>query len=98
MYITTLPVAEARAHLSQLIDEAASAYKRFGITRNGKRAALLLGADDYDSLCETIVVLSDLELLRDHVEGLAAISEEVSNPSDYLEVTPVFTQSLGFFG
>ncbi|TAN23411.1 MAG: type II toxin-antitoxin system Phd/YefM family antitoxin [Actinomycetota bacterium] len=75
MYMTTLPVADARAHFSKLIDEAASTHERFEITRNGIRAAVLLGVDDYDSLRETIAVLSDSELLVDHIKGLAAIAE-----------------------
>ena len=75
MYMTTLPVADARAHFSKLIDEAASTHERFEITRNGIRAAVLLGVDDYDSLRETIAVLSDSELLVEHVKGLAAIAE-----------------------
>ena len=74
MYMTTLPVADARAHFSKLIDEAASTHERFEITRNGIRAAVLLGVDDYDSLRETIAVLSDSELLADHIKGLAAIA------------------------
>lgn len=73
--MTTLPVADARAHFSKLIEEAASTHERFEITRNGIRAAVLLGADDYDSLRETIAVLSDQKLLVDHMEGLAAIAE-----------------------
>ena len=73
--MTTLPVADARAHFSKLIDEAASTHERFEITRNGIRAAVLLGVDDYDSLRETIAVLSDSELLVEHVKGLAAIAE-----------------------
>lgn len=73
--MTTLPVADARAHFSKLIDEAASTHERFEITRNGIRAAVLLGVDDYDSLRETIAVLSDSELLVDHIKGLAAIAE-----------------------
>jgi antitoxin YefM len=47
--VTTLPVAEARAQLSKLIDEAASTHERFEITRNGQRAAVLLGAEDFDA-------------------------------------------------
>ncbi len=70
---TTLPVATARAQLSKLVDEAARTHERFEITRNGERAAVLLGADDYDALRETIAVLSDSELLHDHLEGVDAL-------------------------
>lgn len=71
--MSTLPVAAARAQLSKLVDEAASTHERFEITRNGQRAAVLLGADDYDALQETIAVLGDSELLRDHLEGMGAL-------------------------
>ena len=72
--MTTLPVADARAHLSKLIDEAATTHARFEITRNGHRTAVLLSADDYDIMQDTIAVLSDAELLAAHHEGRAAIA------------------------
>jgi prevent-host-death family protein len=74
MYMSTLPVADARAQLSRLIDEATTTHERFEITRNGRRAAVLLSADDYDTLQDTITVLSDPELLAAHHEGRAAIA------------------------
>jgi antitoxin YefM len=74
LYMATLPVAEARAQLSKLVEEASSTHERFEITRNGQRAAVLLGADDYDALQETIAVLGDSQLLRDHLDGVAALS------------------------
>lgn len=78
--MTTLPVAEARAQLSKLIDEATTTHQRFEITRNGYRAAVLLAADDYDTLQETITVLSDPALLAAHRQGQAAIED-----GDYLD-------------
>ncbi len=80
LYMTTLPLADARAHLSKLIDEATSTHQRFDITRNGHRAAVLLSADDYDTLQETLSVLADVELLSAHHEGRAAIES-----GDYLD-------------
>jgi antitoxin YefM len=71
--MATLPLADARAQLSRLIDAAASTHERFEITRNGRRAAVLLSADDYDTLQDTIAVLSDAELLSAHVDGRAAL-------------------------
>jgi prevent-host-death family protein len=71
--MTTLPLADARAQLSKLIEEASSTHERIEITKNGHRAAVLIGADDYDSMIETIAVLSDSELLSDHLEGLKDI-------------------------
>jgi prevent-host-death family protein len=63
--MTTLPLAEVRANLSRLVDEAVRTHDRVEITRNGRRAAVMLSADDYDSLLETLDILSDADLVRD---------------------------------
>jgi prevent-host-death family protein len=82
--MTTLPLAEVRARLSRLVEEARGTHERIEITRNGQRAAVLLGADDYDSLQETIAVLSDRELLSGHLAGLAALEGGDSVDADGL--------------
>jgi prevent-host-death family protein len=73
--MTTLPIADARAQLSKLVDQASSTHERIEITKNGRRAAVLLGADDYDAMRETIAVLSDPTLLLAHQEGVQALTE-----------------------
>ena len=78
--MTRLPIADARAQLLRLIDEATSTHERFEITRNGHRSAVLLSADDYDILQDTIAVLSDPELVSAHAQGRAAI-----HAGDYLD-------------
>ncbi len=40
-------------------------HERTEITRKGRRAAVLLSADDYDSIMETLDILSDEALMRD---------------------------------
>jgi prevent-host-death family protein len=72
--MNTIPVADARANLSKLIDEASTTHERTEITKNGRRAAVLIGVDDYDAMRETIAVLSVTNLLRSHAEGQRAIS------------------------
>lgn len=84
MYMTTLPVADARANLSKLIDEASETHERFEITRNGRRAAVLIGIDDYDAMRETIEVLSDPLLLRAHEAGKKALAEGDALDADQL--------------
>lgn len=59
--MTTLSLAEARANLSKLIESAVTTHQRFEVTRNGNRAAVLLSADDYDALLETVEILSSPE-------------------------------------
>lgn len=72
--MTTLPLAEARAQFSKLVEEASSTHERIEITKNGHRAAVLLGADDYDAMLETIAVLSDSVLLSNHQRGLEELT------------------------
>lgn len=82
--MSTLPLAKVRAELSKLVEEAAATHERFDITRNGRRVAVLLGADDYDSMRETISVLSDADLLRDHLAGIDALDAGESLDADEL--------------
>ncbi|SNS90005.1 type II toxin-antitoxin system Phd/YefM family antitoxin [Rhodococcoides kyotonense] len=62
--MTTLPLAEVRAQLSKLVDEAVRTHQRVEVTRQGRRAAVLLSADDFDSIMETLSILSDQELTQ----------------------------------
>lgn len=70
---TTLPLAEVRASLSRLVDEAIATHERVEVTRNGRRAAVLMSADDYDGLMETLDILSDPALVREIAAGDAEL-------------------------
>jgi antitoxin YefM len=63
--MTTVPIAEARAQLSKLVDDAVRTHERIEVTRNGRRAVVILSADDYDSLMETLDILGDAEAMAD---------------------------------
>ncbi len=63
--MTTVPLAEARAQLSKLVDDAVRTHERIEVTKNGRRAAVIMSADDYDSLMETLDILSDAEAMAD---------------------------------
>jgi prevent-host-death family protein len=71
MYMTTVPLAEARAHLSRLVDEAMRTHERIEITRNGSPAAVIVSAEDFDGLLETLDILADADLVRDIRDALA---------------------------
>ncbi len=75
LYMETRPLAEVRQDLSRFVDEAMTTHARIDITRNGKRAAVLMSADDYDSLIETLDVLGDAALVRDIRSGLRDAAE-----------------------
>lgn len=55
----TLPLSEAKAKLSELVDDVLGRDERVMITRNGRPAAILVSPDDLDSWQETIEIMSD---------------------------------------
>lgn len=73
LYMTTLPLAEVRANLSKLVDEAVRTHLRIEVTRQGRRAAVILSADDYDSIIETLDILSDQDLMKEIRQGQADV-------------------------
>ncbi|KOS57720.1 type II toxin-antitoxin system Phd/YefM family antitoxin [Rhodococcus rhodochrous] len=56
--MTTVPLGEAKDKLSALVDSAEATHDIITITRHGKPAAVLMSADDLESLHETIYWLS----------------------------------------
>jgi prevent-host-death family protein len=69
------PLTEAREKLSELVDDVAVSSNAYTITRHGRPAAVLLGADEYESLIETLNILSD-------DDTLAAIAEARRETAD----------------
>lgn len=59
----TLPLSEARAKLSELIDDVENRHEHIVITRKGRPAAVLVPSHEYDALEETLEVLGDDDLL-----------------------------------
>ena len=66
----TLPLAEAKAKLSRLIDEVAKTDEQIVITRNGRPAAVLVSPDEFESWTETQAIRSDPELMAEIRRGL----------------------------
>lgn len=60
----TVPFSEARARLSELLDELESRHEHVVITRNGRPAAVLVPAEEQEALEETLEILQDEELLK----------------------------------
>jgi len=57
--MTTIPLSEAKARLSEVADEVDRTHDRVHITRNGREYVVLVSAEDLDSLEATIELLSD---------------------------------------
>jgi antitoxin YefM len=53
------PLATVKAHFSQVIDEVAGTHERVTVTKNGTPVAIILAVEDYESLMETLEILSD---------------------------------------
>jgi antitoxin YefM len=69
----TLSLTEAKAKLSSLVDEVSQRDEEVVITRNGRPAAVLVSADEYESWTETLAVRADAGLMRDIKQGLVAL-------------------------
>lgn len=57
--VTTLPLTEARNRFAELVEMASKMFARFTITRKGKPEAVLMGKEEYDSLVETLEMMSN---------------------------------------
>lgn len=71
---TQLPLAEVKAHLSELVGRVHGQHERVTVTVHGRPSAVLLSPDDLESLEETIAILSD----RDAVLQLMASEQDVA--------------------
>jgi antitoxin YefM len=72
--MTTLPLADVKAHLSTVVDEVRSTHERVVITRNGRPEAVIIAVDDLESLEETLDLLSTPGALEGVREAEEAIS------------------------
>ena len=56
-----MPIAEAKARLSEIAEEVARTHERVQITKNGRQFVVLLAAEDLESIEATLELLSDPE-------------------------------------
>ncbi len=61
----TLPLANVKAHLSEIVDQVESSHDRVVLTRNGRAAAVILSPDDLEALEETLDLLSQPNALEE---------------------------------
>ena len=60
----TMPLADVKAHLSELVGRVKREHERVTVTVHGRASAVLLSPDDLEGLEETIAVLADSEAIR----------------------------------
>ncbi|WP_261557990.1 type II toxin-antitoxin system Phd/YefM family antitoxin [Frankia tisae] len=62
--MTTLPLGEVKAHLSELVSRVHDHHERVTVTVHGRASAVLLAVEDLEQLEETLAILSDPATLR----------------------------------
>lgn len=67
--IKTLPITEIRANLTTFVDKAKRLLDEYVITVNGKPTAVLMSVEEYESLKETLEIMSDPGLISAIKEG-----------------------------
>jgi antitoxin YefM len=75
MVMTTIPLADAKARLSAVLDEVRDTHERVVITRNGRPEAVIMAVSDLETLEETLDLLSTpgaVEQIRQAEADIAA--------------------------
>jgi antitoxin YefM len=70
-----IPFTEARARLTELLDDVEARHEHVVITRKGRPAAVVISPDEWDAIEETLEVLQDdetLAALRESEEDVKA--------------------------
>lgn len=80
----TVPLSEAKDKLSSLVDEADRTHEIIQITRHGHPSAVLISADDLESLQETVHWLSQPGLREDLEQAKRDITENTTVSGDEL--------------
>ena len=69
----TLPLSEAKSQLSGLIEQVRALEEQVMITRNGRPAAVLVSAEEFERWKETIEVRGDAALMKEIRSGLRTL-------------------------
>ena len=80
--MSTLSLADVKAHLSELVKRVQSEHDRVTVTVHGKPSAVLISQEELESLQETIAVLSDQPLVQ---QLLASESEIAQGQGETLD-------------
>jgi antitoxin YefM len=60
-----IPITEAKTRIAELADRVAREHDHFTITRNGRADVMLISVAEYESMHETLDILSDDATLAD---------------------------------
>ena len=80
----TMPLAEVKAHLSEVVSRVNGQHERVTVTVLGKPSAVIMSPDDLERLEETIAVLADETLIRDLTSSEVDLAAGRVNDADSL--------------
>ena len=80
----TIPASKMKTYFSELLRRVRECHESFAITQRGKMAGVLIGIEEYESLIETLEILSDGELMESIKTGLK--DEKAGRIHDHEEV------------
>lgn len=84
--MTSIPLADAKAHLSEVVSRVSKHHERVTVTVHGQPSAVLLSPDDLEMLEETIAVLGDADLMTQLAAAEADLSAGRVETQEDLEV------------
>ncbi|TXH41918.1 MAG: type II toxin-antitoxin system Phd/YefM family antitoxin [Actinobacteria bacterium] len=85
--MSTISLAEAKAHLSEVVNRVSTQHERVTVTVHGRASAVLLAPDDLERLEETIAVLADGDLVHQLARSEADVaSGRVESADELAEV------------
>jgi len=73
--VRILPLAEAKAKLSQLVTDVAATDEEVTITKNGRATAVLVSYEEFESWQETLAIVSDRKFLAEIRKGIAELKK-----------------------
>lgn len=71
-------LTEARANFSEIVDHVVATGGEWTITRHGRPVAVVLSHDEYESLIESLNILSDAETMAAIAEAEAEVGSETA--------------------
>jgi prevent-host-death family protein len=80
----TLPLAEIKKRLSEVVDGVEERHDRVVLTRNGRPAAVILSPDDLEALEESLEILSNPKAMREIRAAESEIEQDRSLTADEL--------------
>lgn len=67
--MSTSSLTDARTNFSEIVEHVVSTGEEWTVTRHGRPVAVVLAYDEYESMIETLNILSDAETMEAIEEG-----------------------------